>query len=526
MFMRRLARSLPVHAVLLAACSTDPPAGGDTGSSDTGSSDTGGSTATSSPTDPTDPTSTSGPTDPTSSSTDPGTSTTTSTTTTDTDTTTGEPGLSCPLDGQPGVEQLMLAPLLFGEGADASAAPSCTYLNPERGFHQPVSLRSVGADTLEQTVAAGMSVIYGQVLIPEYRDKPLDDALLDEIHAGFDLVRAHGMKVVPRFHYSNAGDEPDAPLAIILGHIDQLAPVLQEHADVILTVQAGFIGAWGEWHSSQNGLDAPGPRKQVLDALLAALPPDRTITVRRPSFKQAAYGGPVTEATAHDGSALARIGHLNDCFLASDDDFGTYEDAAEKDYAIADSPFVPVGGETCAVNPPRSECPSALDELALLHWTHLNVGYHPDVLDAWKEDGCYTEVACRLGYRLAVKQLRYAHAATPGGVLPVSFDIHNDGFAAPVNARPLVLVLDGPSRVEVPVQFDLRDLLPGTTSTVCVDAALPADSLAGFYRIGLRLPDPAPTLADDPRQAIRLGNDDVVEWSDGINWFDAMIAVE
>ena len=266
--------------------------------------------------------------------------------------------------------------------------------------------------------------------------------------------------------------------------------------------------------------------EDAMRQVLAALPPDRTITVRRPSFKQEAYGGPVTEATAHDGSALARVGHVNDCFLASDSDFGTYDGPGEKDYAVADSPFVPVGGETCAVNPPRSSCPSALAELALLHWTHLNADYHPDVLDAWKQDGCYAEVACRLGYRLAVKQLRFAAGATAGGVLPVSLDLHNDGFAAPVHARPLVLVLGGATRVEVPVQFDLRALLPGTTSTVCVDAALPADSPAGAYRIGLRLADPAPTLADDPRQAIRLANDDEVEWSDGINWFNAMITVE
>ncbi len=514
----RRARTLPVYALLFVACGTDPTAGSDTGSSETA---TAGSTSTD-PTSTSTTTTTSSPTDPTGTTSDPTTAVDTSTS----DTTTGGPGLACPLDPQAGVQQLALAPLLFGEGTDASGAPSCTYLNPERGFHRFVDLRELDADTLEQTAAAGMSVLYGQVWIPEYREKALDAVVLAQINAGFDLARAHGMKVVPRFHYSNDMDEPDAALEQILGHIDQLTPLLHEHADVILTLQAGFIGAWGEWHSSQNGLDAPGPRKQVMDALLAALPPERTITVRRPSFKQNAYGGPVNEATAHDESPLARVGHVNDCFLASDDDFGTYQEDGEKDYAVADSRFVPVGGETCAVNPPRSSCPAALDELALLHWTHLNADYHPDVLDAWKQNGCYTEVACRLGYRLAVTQLRWASTGTPGGVLPVSFDLYNDGFAAPVNARPLALVFDGPSRAEVPVDFDLRDALPGTSSTVCVDAQLPADMLAGFYRIGLRMADLAPALTDDPRQAIRLGNDDVVEWSEGINWFDTMVAVE
>ena len=86
---------------------------------------------------------------------------------------------------------------------------------------------------------------------------------------------------------------------------------------------------------------------------------------------------------------------------------------------IADSPFGAVGGETCKVNPPRSECPAALAELALLHWTHLNSAYHPDVLADWQQGGCYAEVACRLGYRLAVKDLRWGASAAPGGSVPV-----------------------------------------------------------------------------------------------------------
>jgi hypothetical protein len=440
---------------------------------------------------------------------------------TDTDTDTDE--LSCPLGEQAGVAVLALAPELFDDGADPSRTPSCAIVNPERGFHDFVDLRSLDADTLLDTAAAGRSLVYGRVLLSEYRDDPLDDLVLGEIAAGFDLVREHGIKVVPRFHYSDDGDEPDADLDRILGHIDQLAPLLQAHADVILLLQAGFIGAWGEWHSSQNGLDAPEPRKQILDALLAALPDTRTIGVRRPSFKQESYAGPLTPELAHDGSALSRIGHVNDCFLASDSDFGTYQEPGEKDYAIADSAFVPVGGETCAVNPPRSECPTALDELALLHFTHLNADYHPDVLDSWEQDGCYATIACRLGYRLALVDLRWAASASPGGSLPVAFELFNDGFAGPANPREVVLVFDGPTRVEVGSGLDVRSVLAGESVSSCVDAQLPADLPLGSYRIGLRLADEAPTLADDPRQAIRLVEG---EWSEGINWFDANFMVE
>jgi hypothetical protein len=441
------------------------------------------------------------------------------------ETDTGGSGLTCPLAGGAGVQVLSLTPELFADGVDPSGSESCAWVNPERGFYQFVDMRTLDAGTLADAAAEGVSLLYGQVLVPEYRDKPLDAALLGELAGAFDLVRAHGLKVVPRFHYSDDIAEPDADLARILGHIEQLAPLLQEHADVILTLQAGFIGAWGEWHSSQNGLDAAGPRAQILDALLAALPEERTVSVRRPSFKQEAYGGPLTADTAHTGGALARVGHINDCFLASDDDEGTYQVDGEKDYAIADSAFVPVGGETCKVNPPRSECPAALAELELLHWNHLNLGYHPDVIAGWQADGCFDQIACRLGYRLAVRELQWAAKAAAGGALPVSLRLYNDGFAAPVNRRPVILVIDGPQRMEAPIDVDPRDWQAGAEATLCVDVPLMPGLPPGSYRLGLRLPDGAATLVDDPRQAIRLVNG---TWdpADGTHWFDAMVEIE
>ena len=36
---------------------------------------------------------------------------------------------------------------------------------------------------------------------------------------------------------------------------DRLKPFLEENKDVIQVVQAGMIGAWGEWHSSFHGLE-------------------------------------------------------------------------------------------------------------------------------------------------------------------------------------------------------------------------------------------------------------------------------
>ena len=155
---------------------------------------------------------------------------------------------------------------------------------------------------------------------PGKEGESLDDALLDSLSAGLAAVRAVGIKVTMRFVY-NDGFDPDAPKARVLEHIQQVKPLLAANADVIAAFQAGFIGAWGEWHSSTNGLATPQNRKDILLAFLDAVPASRSVQIRTPMFKDEIFpGGALGSAEAFTGSARARTGHHNDCFLASVDD--------------------------------------------------------------------------------------------------------------------------------------------------------------------------------------------------------------
>jgi hypothetical protein len=355
----------------------------------------------------------------------------------------------------------------------------------------------------------------------------LDGPLLDQISANFAAARAAGIKLLPRFYYQadlSTGSN-DATLERALGHIQQLAPLLAENADVIAALHAGFVGAWGEWHGSTTGLHEQTPREQILAALLGVVPASRMVLVRRPSFKSLALpGGPLTDATAFDGSALSRVGHLNDCFLASDSDSGTYQAAGEKAYAAADSAFTAVDGETCAVNPPRSECASALVELALHHWSALNIDYNEDVLDSWRSGGCFDQIACRLGYRLALLGYSFPETVARGQVLSLLLSIVNDGYARPFNARPLHLVLKGPEQRSFELDLDARHFAPSAEAEPhCLAVTLPADLAPGSYGVGIALPDASPSLAADERYAVRFTND--VTWQGGINWLDARIQV-
>jgi hypothetical protein len=379
-------------------------------------------------------------------------------------------------------------------------------LGPERGFYGGVDLLAGGS--YDAIRANGMTLAIALVHLDAYRDRTLDPALLDQITAGFARVRAAGIKVILRFNYNDGPvGAADASLARITGHISQLQPILAANADVIAFVQAGFIGAWGEWHDSTNGLDTDANRLAVTNALLAALPANRMVQVRTPQMVDAMFpGGPIADDAAFSGQPRARIGHHNDCFLASDTDFGTYVDPIEqwKDYIASDARFTPMGGETCAVDPPRSDCASATAEMARLHMTFLNSEYNQDVLGGWTAQGCMDDVHKKLGYRLVLASARHSAATKPGGRLRLEVALHNDGYASPINGRPLRVVLDAPgARRVATLTADVRRWLPGPQQ-LAVTLRVPSDLPAGTYRLALWAPDP--DLEDRPEYALRFAN--------------------
>ena len=311
-----------------------------------------------------------------------------------------------------------------------------------------------------------------------------------------------------RFAYTNETvgwppEEPygDADPTQMLAHVDQLAPVLSDNSDVIAVVQAGLIGIWGEWHYSDYFTPNSdyAERKIILVALLDAVTVERAVQVRKPSYKQGMFntssgaGGalPVTEAWS--GSEIARTGHHNDCFLASTSDFGTYDDLeADKAYLAVETRYVPMGGETCAVSE-RSSCDTALEELARFHWSYLNIDYHPDVLEGFENEGCMDEIRQRLGYRLVLKSRSVSNNARPGFAFQANVVLVNEGWAAPMNSRPVRLLLrhrETAAMVGVTLPEDPRTWLPQTDSgTVSLDyeVCTPTDLPEGQYDLLLHL---------------------------------------
>ncbi|HEU4808773.1 MAG TPA: DUF4874 domain-containing protein, partial [Homoserinimonas sp.] len=191
--------------------------------------------------------------------------------------------------------------------------------NPQRGFyhHTETHFRSDGtgytpldADELRGLRAEGVTQILRVFYLEKFAEtETLDPAWLAMVNADFATAREAGVSVIVRFAYAQGGAWPysppygDAPVDIVLAHIDQLTPVLRDNSDVIATMQAGFIGLWGEWYYTDHFVDDPANpgvvteqdwenRAAVVHALLNALPSDRMLQVRTMLMKQTIFDVP------------------------------------------------------------------------------------------------------------------------------------------------------------------------------------------------------------------------------------------
>lgn len=421
----------------------------------------------------------------------------------------------------------------LGQGAPVTTSFSPTtdkILNPERGFMQFSTLTNPWeyANIRNQ----GQSIVYAGVVASSFRNAPLSTTFLNQIQAGFNAARTNGIKVKFRLAYNDDGGA-DAPKSVILGHIAQLAPLWQANKDVIFHMDAGFIGGWGEWHSSTNGNDTPANRAEILGAILDALPVDRTVGIRTPHFKREIFGGSqssdtavITVANAFNGSDLSRVGHLNDCFLSSPTDFGTYINpggvwpiSRELSYIGGESKYAACGGETCALHA-RNDSTAAINEMTTLHTDYLNIDYHPDVITKWKTQGGFDEIDRRLGYRFQLNSSALPSAVKPGGLLPVNVNLSNVGFGELFNPRNVEVVLRNNTTgavVTAALAADPRFWSGGTTQNLATQLVLPNNLAEGMYTVALWMPDTEASLRSDVRYAIRFANTGVWEASTGFN---------
>jgi hypothetical protein len=425
--------------------------------------------------------------------------------------------------------------------------------NPERGFYYhsetaplsanftPLSASSMaalrnGRIVNGTSITTPITLVLRLYYIGDFINSNFTNSYLTNITNDFTAARTAGVKLILRFAYSNQNSTPpfNASKTQILSHISQLTPLLQANLDVIATVQMGFIGSWGEnWTTTDLGIPPLNAtnwqdRKDIFDALLAAVPTDRMIQVRVPQMKQKFADGinaPITSLAQN-----SRIGHHNDCFLYNYNDQGTYRnmstDVADtttfKAYLKTDvDRNVVVGGETCGGNYLNANCLAnsgqAENELKRFRYSFLNSGYSAATLGLWTS--CLDVISQKLGYRFALVNATYPTTVTNGSDLNIGFLVRNDGFARPYNPRKAEFILRNVAtntRYYALVNTDPRQWEVDATTTVNESFCL--NSVPnGTYDLFLNLPDATSSLYNKPNYSIQLANDNVWESSTGYN---------
>jgi len=398
--------------------------------------------------------------------------------------------------------------------------------NPERGFIHHYEATSEGSSLnpidLSLLRSDNVSMILRLYYLEKFKDQPISETELQLIRKDMAALRDAGIKCVLRFAYTDDMAGMDAPLSIIKQHLDQLKPVFEENKDVIAFVQAGFIGAWGEWHSSGNGLATVENEREVLYKLLSVLPVEIMVQVRTPGAKKQIVGtaAPIYESIAYTGENRVRIGHHNDCFLAGGTDYGTYENiAADKNYISEEALYVPTGGETCPPTGNFPGCSTAEAEMRLLKWTYLNLDWYQPVLDAWRTSGCFDEFQQNLGYKLALVSAKLPDEVhTDSNLLP-EIKITNKGYAPLYNYKTTSLVLQNTisgGLYQFDLAVDMRTCKPGSEITLNIPIQLRGVP-AGDYKLYLKLADKSETLKNRKEFSVRLANKNVWDAETGMN---------
>ena len=180
---------------------------------------------------------------------------------------------------------------------------------------------------------------------------------------------------------------------IILQHIEEVCPVLNQYENTITAIEAGLIGPWGEMHSSQiANAEHISP---IIDTFLTNTS-NIPVLVRTPKMIYNYLGITLDEAKAYTIGATDkayRLGLYNDGYLGSDSDLGTYTNR-EKDIAFLSkqTDHLPYGGEVVIPNSSLHDIETCLPEMNQIHLSYLNVEWNNQVIDKWK-NSTYTK-AC------------------------------------------------------------------------------------------------------------------------------------
>lgn len=309
--------------------------------------------------------------------------------------------------------------------------------NPMQGFYWPLYVEEVKKE-LGEVKRRGLSLLALSFSLNGFQSKELSEKKLNQLRDALELCRQQKVDIIFRAAYGFEEEfntrEPKN-FSIVLRHIEQISEVLAPYSDIILCVQAGMIGPWGEWHSSsmlrgKSAEEIINMRYAVVNAWIVGLPDSNVIIqVRRPIYLR---------QMVEKGAPMERLGFHNDALLSEQSDMDTYlgSKTARQDeltWCYENLWFVHNGGEMNQKSK-FSEPENAIKEFKELRLTYLNSDYLMSILNSWKKKKYNDEVAYdyihnHLGSRLFVSDVTAPLGFYPDKPLTIQLLIENSGFS-------------------------------------------------------------------------------------------------
>lgn len=322
----------------------------------------------------------------------------------------------------------------------------------------------------------------------------LTEDALNVLQQTFDNIRDFGGRVIVRICYDpwyNGRSNVTPAHEWVLKHVKQLAPVLSKNTDVIVALEMGMHGAYGEMHSDTNiTYDRVA---EATNLMLRTTPPELKILTRTGNYSAKVLGfdnwgvdfhidgEKFAEIAKAKGDTMYRVGMFNDGYLGTQYDYGTWgadcktSICREEGVAWLEKYSIntPYGGEalTTASGYQVINTPEFLAyEGFRTHTSYLNIQWNNNLIDSWKKTpfkqkdfdydparvdslSGFKYVNDHLGYRFVLRESWLSDTVGADGILRAKLRIQNVGF--------------GNLTWKAPVRLAVLEDLEGSNLDVC-----------------------------------------------------------
>ena len=328
------------------------------------------------------------------------------------------------------------------------------------------------------------------------KSQDLTEDALNVLQQTFDNIRANKGFVIVRICYDpwyNGRSNVTPEHKWVLRHVEQLAPVLSKNTDVIVALEMGMHGAYGEMHS-----DTSITYDRVAEAtnlMLRNTPPELKILTRTGNYSAKVLGfdnwgvdfhidgEKFAEIAKAKGDTMYRVGMFNDGYLGTQYDYGTW--GADCKTSICREEGVawlekygintPYGGEalTTANGYQVINTPEFLAyEGFRTHTSYLNIQWNNNLINSWKKtlfkqkdfdyDPAHVDsltgfkyINDHLGYRFVLRESWLSDTVGSDHMLHAKFRVQNVGF--------------GNLTWKAPVKLAILEDLEGSDLDMCPD---------------------------------------------------------